>query len=86
MAVSGGQAVTARYLLLPGLVRSAADGDVHHVGASQLARLYRVSMADCIVMPPQTPANHRKRVALLARAQSGELTALTPRDDGKYHP
>lgn len=32
--------MSARYLLVPGLVTSRTDGQVHHVGASDLARLY----------------------------------------------
>ena len=75
--------ITGEYML-PGLVRSRTDGQVHHVGASNLAMLYRVPMSQCIVMPPQTPANHRERMALLERVRAGELIGLTPRDDGNY--
>lgn len=75
---------TARYLLCPGLVRSRADGDRHHVGASRLAMLYRVPMADCLVLPPQRPENHRARMDLLDRVRLGELIALQPRADGQY--
>jgi hypothetical protein len=73
-----------RYLLLAGPVRSATDGQWHHVGASVLAFLYGVPMADCIVMPPQTPANHRERMGLFERVRTGELIGLTPRFDGDY--
>lgn len=76
--------MTARYLLCPGMVRSAVDGDAHHIGASQLAALYRVPMADCVVLPPQRPCLHRERMALLDRVRSGELIGLTPRADGDY--
>lgn len=76
--------MTARYLLCPGLVQSRSDGDRHHVGASQLAMLHGVRMADCLVMPPQTPANHRTRMALLDRVRAGELIALAPSFNGKY--
>lgn len=73
-----------RYLLLPGPVRSATDAQWHHVGASVLAMLYGVQMADCVVMPPQIPANHRDRMNLLDRVRTGELIGLTPRFDGDY--
>lgn len=73
-----------RYLLCPGLVTSRTDGDRHYIRAGQLAALYGVSMADCLVLPDQTPENHRQRMALLDRAGSGELIALWPRSDGNY--
>lgn len=76
--------MTARYLLCPGLVRSRADGDRHHVGAMDLARLYGVRVADCLVLPPQRPENHRARMDLLDRVRLGELVALQPRADGQY--
>ena len=43
--------MTARYLLCPGQVQSASDGQWHHVSASQLAMLYRVPLGDCLVLP-----------------------------------
>lgn len=44
--------MTALYLLCPGPVRSRTDGDWHHIGARQLAHLYRVPMDECVVLPP----------------------------------
>ncbi len=76
--------MTARYLLCPGMVRSRTDRDQHHVGARELAMLYRVRMVDCLVMPPQTPANHRQRMGLFDRVLDGELIALHPRSSGEY--
>ena len=79
--------MTGRYLLCPGEVRSRADGDWHHVGASQLAALYGVPMAKCVVLPP---AEHgalgggRARFEMLARADRGEFISLRPRADGDY--
>jgi hypothetical protein len=78
--------MTARYLLFPGSVTSRADGDRHHITAHQLAHLYRVPMDECVVMPVQSPQNHRSRMALIDRAQRGELLTLTPRPDGNYTP
>jgi hypothetical protein len=70
---------------MPGLVRSKTDGQAHYINANQLAMLYRIPMAECIVMPPQTPANHRQRMGLLDRVRSGELVGLlTPQIDGDY--
>ena len=37
------------YVLCRGYVNSAHDGDRHFISASQLARLYRVNPADCVV-------------------------------------
>lgn len=76
--------MTARYLLCPGLVRSRVDGQVHHIGANQLAALYGVPMAECLVMPPQRLEHHYTRMALLDRVRLGELIALHPRFDGDY--
>ena len=75
-----------RYLLCPGLVRSRTDGDRHHVGASELARLYGVPMADCLVLQGLSSSMDRamERRSLLDRAISGELVRLVPRDDGDY--
>ena len=79
--------MTARYLLCPGDVRSRSDGQWHHVGASELARLYGVPMAACLVLPARERGalgGGRARVAMLARADRGELVALWPRANGDY--
>ena len=76
--------MTARYLLCPGPVQSRNDGDLHHITARQLAFLYGVPMAECVVMPPQRPDRHRERMALLDRVRSGDLVGLVPRADGDY--
>lgn len=80
--------VTAsRYLLCPGEVRSRVDGQWHHVGASELARLYGVRMADCEILPEAEPGalgGGRARFTMLARADRGEFIALHPRSDGYY--
>lgn len=75
-----------RYLLLPGPVRSRPDAQWHHVGASVLAMLYGVPMADCIVMPaPGREAFPAQRMGLLKRCEAGgDLIGLTPRFDGDY--
>lgn len=75
--------MTARYLLCPGEVRSGFDGDWHHVGSAQLAALYGVPMAECVVLPSPTPGD-RTRAALLSRADTGDLVSLRPRADGDY--
>lgn len=38
-----------RYMLYPGTVSSKNDGDIHYIGASRLAQLYGVPLAECIV-------------------------------------
>lgn len=82
-----GGTLTARYLLCPGPVRSRADGDLHYVGAAQLAALYRVHLADCVTLPAAEPGAQgggRARLGLIARADRGEFVALWPRHDGDY--
>lgn len=78
--------MTARYLLCPGLVTSRTDGDRHYVDAPQLAMLYGVPMAECLVLPGLSPGWDRmmERRSLLDRAASGELVGLVPRADGDY--
>lgn len=76
--------MTRRYLLCPGLVRSATDRCMHYVDAVNLAQLYGVQMSDCIVLPRQRLDNHLVRMELLARASRGELVGLTVRSNGDY--
>lgn len=71
---------TARYLLCPGPVRSRVDGQEHHVGAGELARLYGLPHSACLVLPSSDPL---RRWALEA-VERGELAALHPRYDGDY--
>lgn len=62
------------YVLVPGWVRSASDGDRHYVGARQLAALYRVPLRRCLVKadrPRQFPEG---------------AVFLHPRPDGNYRP
>lgn len=76
---------TARYLLCPGLVVSATDGQIHHVSASELRALYGVQPQECLVMPAERggPLCGLRRWSLEA-VERGELIALRPRDDGDY--
>lgn len=77
--------MTALYLLCPGPVRSRTDGDWHHIGARQLAHLYRVPMDECVELNHGgSPYLARQRDELLARVYRGELIALKPRADGDY--
>lgn len=78
--------MTARYLLCPGMVTSRTDGQRHHVGASKIAMLYGVSMAESLVLPGLSDRMDRmmERRSLLDRASRGELVALVPRADGDY--
>lgn len=76
--------MSARYLLCPGAVRSRTDGQLHEVGARQLAMLYGVSMSECTVLPEPNSRNALLRIYLQDRLASGELIALRPRYDGRY--
>jgi hypothetical protein len=62
-----------RYLLRPGPVRSRTDGQLHHVGARELARLYGVPMSECLVSRGDTRG-----------LEFGRLIVLAPRYDGDY--
>jgi len=41
---------TKLFLVYPGEIESAIDGDIHKVGAKDLMRLYGVDPKDCIVV------------------------------------
>lgn len=48
---------SVRYVLHPGYIRSKNDGDRHFIGGPRLARLYGVSLLDCVYgdVPTYTP-------------------------------
>ena len=66
-----------KYVIYPGMVRSLADSQYHHVGADELAKLYGVSLAECDVCPSDRIARQRWSPALGA-------IELRPRHDGNY--
>lgn len=77
--------MAALYLLCPGWVTSRTDGQDHHVGADDLARLYGVPMSECVVLPDgHSVMTKHTRGQLLARVDAGDLVALRPRHDGDY--
>jgi hypothetical protein len=43
--------MTIKYILCPGNIKSRADANLVHVNAKQLAKLYKVSLTECIKMP-----------------------------------
>lgn len=61
------------YVLLPGPVRSAHDGQLHYIGASALAQLYGVPLSRCVVWQngPRAPV-------------PAGAVFLRPRADGIY--
>ena len=61
-----------RYILHPGYVRSKYDGDEHFIGGPRLARLYGVSLRDCVYGDVCTYA-----------PREGDIH-LRPRFDGDY--
>lgn len=65
-----------RYVLHPGYVISATDGDEHFIGAAQLMSLYRVPKSECII--DDTSAR------LGGLGYSSDLIHLYPRFDGNY--
>lgn len=69
------------YALYPGPVISASDGQLHEVSAHELARLYQVSMADCVVVHERDMSESWLRAH--AR-RSAKLIPLRPRSDGDY--
>jgi hypothetical protein len=77
--------MTARYVLCPGPVRSARDGQLHHVSAGELRALYRVDPRDCLVMPVAPRVGRcGLREWVLEAIDAGDLVPLGPRYDGDY--
>lgn len=73
-----------KYVLFPGEITSATDGDRHRVGAGQLVHLYGVDPRECIVFdPPQGWPDSLIESALREHSRLG-LIALYPRTDGRY--
>jgi len=70
--------MTKKYILMGGPVRSKSDGDLHHITAQQLCRLYNLNPEECIfadVMRPETYQCYRTE----------DLIELNPRYDGDYN-
>lgn len=77
--------MTAKYALHPGMVISKRDGDHHFIDAHQLARLYRVSPRECVVVPRNVEqGRERQHQLLLDRIERMGLIHLHPRYDGNY--
>lgn len=74
-----------KYALFPGHVTSKTDGDVHFVGAQDLARLYGVNMRECVVLPfPKTAAEEVRWQEMYKFVVQFELIKLRPQYDGDY--
>jgi len=66
-----------KYLLIPGHVESKRDGQLHYIGASELARLYGVSIHECIVFIPERSDK--------LRGYPKDLIRLSPDCHGRYN-
>lgn len=65
-----------KFVLCPGTVRSATDGDEHWIGAYTLKKLYRLTVEEqrqCVVEQPGVSYLHLK-----------DAIRLKPRCDGNY--
>lgn len=63
----------AKYVVMPGHVRSRTDGQMRYVGEHDLIRLYGVARSDCVT-----------RVRNDKRPIPGHLIRLVPRASGRY--
>lgn len=63
-----------KYVLIPGRVVSRVDGQVHRIGAYDLAKLYGVKRSECYV------AEDERDLRVLPK----DLVVLRPRSDGNY--
>ena len=67
-------AVSKKYLVVPGYVRSASDGEEHYIDAHTLMRLYGVRPDECFVRHPSFESHGLPK----------GLRILRPRYDGNY--
>lgn len=74
----------ARYLVCPGFITSAHDGQRHWIKADELMMFYGVNPDECIIAPLPKIETIRQRDELTARVEAGELIALHPDSRGKY--
>lgn len=68
-----------KYLLAPGWVASARDGQRHFVGVPDLIRLYNLKPGTY-----RTLGDHPDRATAVARAERNGLVVLHPRADDDY--
>lgn len=66
-----------RFILHPGFIVSASDGQEHYVGARKLSALYGVRLSDCIVVSPDVGLG-------LGYRPTPDDVHLYPRVDGDY--
>lgn len=71
-----------KFVLCPGMVTSKTDGDMHYIGAMQLARLYGVNACECEIYEPAPwwPPSYYQ----MAEERHKGLIRLDPRYDGNY--
>lgn len=65
-----------KYLIVPGEVVSRHDGEVHHVGAVALMKLYGVSQEECVI---DTDGSKSRFPGFK------HLIRLLPQQDGNYN-
>ena len=70
---------TIKYVLSPGWVRSASDGQSHYISAPRLAQLYGVKLADCIVANEECSFYEQ-----LSGLRHVALVSLGPKSNGDY--
>jgi len=66
-----------KYLLLPGMVRSNYDGDLHFINERDLIKLYMVDPEECVWPTPGRSAEYLRR-------RYPYLEALSPIVNGYY--
>ncbi len=74
----GKEAVKKRYALHPNIVRSQNDGDQHHISAAALARLYGVSLGECVVWGDRNEGRNHDDFIHLYPNRNGNYTLSPP--------
>lgn len=70
-----------KYVLHPGYVRSAIDGDIHHISDVKLIQLYRVNPRECIQDSIYKEGEWMRGYTI---EELQKLIHLYPRQDGDY--
>ena len=74
-------AMSKRYIIAPGNVKSVSDGDIHYISADKLIQLYNVNPLECVVYEP---ARH-KTLKGYTQEQLDGMQWLSPSMNGNYN-
>ena len=72
-----------KYLLVPGYIRSASDGDTHYVSPVQLKNLYNVDMHECLIYNERMMGKQPEGLIELRPSSIGNYTLPQDKEDNE---